>query len=157
MQKYLGVKEISAKPMNLGDYNKHKGWDIPADEDPAKEGFLVEYEGGYQSWTPKEPFDNSHRPIDEMTFGFAIEALKLGKKVARAGWNGKAMFVALQEGSSFPAEAARGGVAKKIADSGEDHVILLPHIDMKTATGEVCVGWLASQTDMLAEDWTIVE
>lgn len=33
----------------------------------------------------------------------------------------------------------------------------LPHIDMRTANGDVCVGWLASQTDMLAEDWVIVE
>lgn len=91
-----------------------------------------------------------------MNFGKAIEALKEGKKVAREGWNGKGMFLSLQTGSTFFAENARGGVAKKLAEAGENEITLLPHIDMKTATGEVCVGWLASQTDMLSEDWVIL-
>ncbi len=92
-----------------------------------------------------------------MDFGKAIEALKAGKKVARAGWNGKGMYLALQTGSTFLSENARGGVAKTLAEAGEEEITLLPHIDMKTATGEVCVGWLASQTDMLADDWSIVD
>lgn len=72
-----------------------------------------------------------------MNFGQAIEALKQGKKVARAGWNGKNMHLELQ----------RPDAHSKMT---------LPYIYMYTAQGDN-VPWLASQTDMLSEDWTVVE
>lgn len=62
-QYYLGVKRISAWPMNLGDYNKERGWTIPADEDPAKEGYMVQCPGGYLSWSPKEIFEDAYLPL----------------------------------------------------------------------------------------------
>lgn len=72
-----------------------------------------------------------------MNFGQAIETLKQGKKVARAGWNGKGMHLELQ----------RPDAHSKMT---------LPYIYMYTAQGDN-VPWLASQTDMLSEDWTTVE
>lgn len=72
-----------------------------------------------------------------MNFGQAIEALKSGKKVARKGWNGKNMHLELQR----PDEHSK---------------MTLPYIFMYTAQGDN-VPWLASQTDMLAEDWVTVE
>lgn len=92
-----------------------------------------------------------------MNFGQAIEALKQGKKVAREGWNGKGMFLAIQHGSTITKEQARGGVAKCLAESGIEEIKIGSHIDMKAADGSVVVGWLASQTDMLSEDWVIVD
>jgi len=92
-----------------------------------------------------------------MDFGQAIAALKAGKRVARAGWNGKGMWLALQAGSVITAEQARGGAALGRAQEGETQINILPHIDMRAADGSIVVGWLASQTDMLAEDWTEVE
>ena len=68
-----------------------------------------------------------------MDFGKAIEALKAGKKVARAGWNGKGMWLELQR----PTELSK---------------MTLPYIFMKTADDNL-VPWLASQTDVLCEDW----
>ena len=65
MKKYIGVKEIEAKPLNLGDYNKYRGWQIPANEDPARDGYLVKYPDGYESWSPKEVFDEAYRSSDE--------------------------------------------------------------------------------------------
>jgi len=95
-----------------------------------------------------------------MDFGDAIRAMKDGKKVARAGWNGKGMWVAYTPGGTFPKEFAKDGhAAKHRADeivAGEGWVVLLPHIDMRAADGSMVIGWLASQTDMLAEDWTVV-
>lgn len=93
-----------------------------------------------------------------MDFGEAIRAMKAGQKVARKGWNGKSMWVAYTPGSSFPAEHAKGGHAayyraNEVGFGGE--VKLLPHIDMRSADGSMVVGWLASQTDMLAEDWEV--
>ena len=72
-----------------------------------------------------------------MDFGKAIEALKAGKKVARAGWNGKGMWLELQR----PTELSK---------------MTLPYIFMKTADDNL-VPWLASQTDVLCEDWNVVE
>ena len=86
------------------------------------------------------------------SFGFAIEQLKLGNKVSRSGWNGKGMFIFLVEGSTFK-------VNRKpllgIYEEGTE-VTYQPHIDMKTADGRI-VPWLASQSDMLDNDWMIVE
>lgn len=91
-----------------------------------------------------------------MDFGKAIEALKEGKKVTREGWNGKGMYLAYQKGTMIPSEFAKGGVVQKLAEEGQDFITILPHIDMRTADGKVCIGWLASQADMLAEDWWIL-
>lgn len=100
---------------------------------------------------------------NEETFGFdrAINCIKNGLRVARTGWNGKGMWVALTPGSSFPAIHAKEGhaAAHRAAefDEGGCHINLLPHIDMRAADGSMVIGWLASQTDLLAEDWVIVE
>jgi len=88
-----------------------------------------------------------------MNFGAAIEALKLGSRVARAGWNGKGMWLVLDPGSIVH-ELREGSAYAKAGQRGP--IIINPHIDMKTATGEMQPGWLASQTDMLANDWQIV-
>lgn len=87
-----------------------------------------------------------------MNFGQAIEALKEGKRVSRAGWNGKGMFLFLVPGSTFIVNRAP---LLGIYPEGTQ-INYCPHIDMKTADDKV-VPWLASQTDVLAEDWDIVE
>lgn len=86
-----------------------------------------------------------------MTFGHALDALKAGQKVAREGWNGKGMFLFLVPGSQFQVNRAP---LLGIYPEGTT-INYHAHIDMKTAQDTV-VPWLASQTDVLAEDWTIV-
>jgi hypothetical protein len=95
-----------------------------------------------------------------MDFGEALKALKSGKRVARAGWNGKGMWLALScigtravHADNFWAPPNR---AYAYTLEG-DHANVLPCITMKTATGEILMGWLASQTDMLGEDWEILD
>ncbi len=96
-----------------------------------------------------------------MDFGDAIRAAKAGHKVAREGWNGKGMWVAYTPGSTFPyTQAKPGHAAKHRANELEGRlqdIVLLPHLDMRAADGSMVIGWLASQTDMLAEDWHILE
>ena len=91
-----------------------------------------------------------------MDFGQAIESLKKGKKVAREGWNGKGMWLVLVPGT--PTAVMREGSPYK--NAGVDQCEILPHIDMWTinASGRKAMlpGWLASQTDMLSEDWVEV-
>ncbi len=162
MKQHIGVKLINAKPMTRFEYNQFRGWELPADENGADEGFLVEYidggkantsdYAGYVSWSPKDIFERAYRPVDAMTFGLAVEALKAGKRVARAGWNGKGMFLFLVPGSTF--QVNRPPLLGIYPEGTE--INYCPHIDMKTADEKV-VPWLASQTDVLAEDWVIVE
>jgi hypothetical protein len=86
-----------------------------------------------------------------MDFGSAIAALKEGRRVAREGWNGKGMFLFLVAGSNFVVNRE-----PLLSIMGEGATVTYrPHIDMKDAEGKV-VPWLASQTDMLAEDWVEV-
>lgn len=86
-----------------------------------------------------------------MNFGQALEALKDGKKVSRDGWNGKGMFVFLVPGSEFKVNRPP---LLGIYTEGTD-IKYHAHIDMKTADDQI-VPWLASQTDVLAEDWGVV-
>ncbi len=89
-----------------------------------------------------------------MNFGQAIEALKAGDKVARAGWNGKNMFLYYVPANSYPASGNKLGTMAGIFP--DDMVPYGAYIAMKTAQDNV-VPWLASQTDVLAEDWQIVD
>jgi len=95
---------------------------------------------------------------EDLTFGAAIEALKAGLKVARKGWNGKGMWLILVTGSENIKPVAGTPYSKAGLTS---EIQILPHIDMYTtdSTGRRAMlpGWLASQTDMLSEDWVIIE
>ena len=86
-----------------------------------------------------------------MNFGQALEYMKDGLRVAREGWNGKGMFVFLVDSINFATKADLSSVMHLKGD------LTLPSIVMKTADDRFVVGWLASQTDMLAEDWMIVK
>ena len=57
MQKCIGVERFEARPMTCGDYNVYRGWKIPADENPADEGYLIKYSDGYEKWISKETFE----------------------------------------------------------------------------------------------------
>lgn len=67
MNTYIGVKLIEAKPMNLGEYNNYRGWDIPKDEDPEREGYLVKYSDDYSSWSPKDVFHSAYLKLEDPT------------------------------------------------------------------------------------------
>ena len=159
MKTYIGTKQIAAQAMTRAAYNDYRGWELPANENGEDAGYLVEYldggkandsrHAGYISWSPKEQFDNAYRETTGMSFGLAIEALKQGKRVARAGWNGKGMWLAMIQRASWQVDPAVNG-------TGAYSLNALPWIGMKTAD-EGFVPWLASQTDMLADDWQIVE
>ena len=169
MKRYIGVKEINAKPMTRQAYNHLRGWKLPVDENGADEGYLVEYiDGGkanhpdfegYISWSPADVFDRAYKPTNGMSFGLAIAALKNGQKVARRGWNGKGMWLVLVPGTPTVELRQNTPYAKALPE--HSHCEILPHIDMWTTNSEgrraMLCGWLASQTDMLSDDWEIIE
>lgn len=120
----------------------------------GREGYVVRYADGYESWSPKEAFEEAYRACDAMSFGLAIEALKKGHKVARRGWNGKSMFLYYVPAASYPAQ--RNTFGTMVGVFPDDMVPYCAYIAMKTAQDNV-VPWLASQTDMLSDDWEIVQ
>lgn len=167
MNRYIGTKIISARAMTRAEYNVYRGLELPADEDGIDAGYLVEYQDGgkpnddrhtgYISWSPADVFWRAYRPLDGMTFGQAIEALKAGERVARAGWNGKGMWLVLVPGTQN-ADLREGTPYRNALN--QESCEILPHIDMWTVNAggrrAMLPGWVASQTDMLAEDWAIV-
>lgn len=136
MKQYIGTKIIFAEPQS---------------KDGA-EGYAVVYADGYKSWSPKDAFEAAYRECDGVTFGLAVELLKMGYKVARKGWNGKGMFLFLVPGSTF--QVSRPPLLGIYPEGTE--INYCPHVDMRTADGKI-VPWLASQTDVLADDWEIIE
>lgn len=159
MSKFIGVKMVEAVPMTAGQA-ANKGYRTPVAEkysDLEAEGYEITYSDGYKSWCPKNVFEEANRPIDNMTFGFAIEALKKGFKVARKGWNGKGMYLWLKPAITIKSDWCKDPMLKEIVDANGGEVEALGTICMKTADNKILTGWLASQTDVLSEDWIIVE
>lgn len=93
---------------------------------------------------------------ENLTFGQAIHFLKIGRRVSRAGWNGKGMYLWLLPAAKVKAEWCREAHLKAVAEANGGEIEALGSIRMMTADRKVLTGWLASQTDILAEDWTVL-
>ena len=165
MKQYIGTKVVHAAPAfkvtGLNKACKVANQVLTADQikeceangwhfTDKMEGYTVRYADGYESWSPKAAFDEAYRLTDAMNFGLAIEAAKMGKKIARAGWNGKDMYVFLAYEADFVTDA-------DISEFDQLEVEVGDMLIMKTAQNTFQPGWLASQADMLADDWYIVE
>ena len=150
MQTYIGTKIVMAEPaVNVG--GKIITGPVVQVEDldaTVREGYKVVYPDGYESWSPKEVFEEAYRPTNGLNFGLALEAAKKGKRIARAGWNGKDQWVELGKNFSYH-EASGLCVATHHCDIGSQALVFC-------GTRGRQVGWLASQADMLAEDWVVI-
>lgn len=143
---YIGTKMIDARP----------GFDPKGDG--TQEGYDVWYtnpDGSeYKSWSPKDVFEASYRMVTGMSFGMAIEALKLGLRVGRDGWNGKGMFLLLVDTDYY---SLMGSSSNEFTEDKIDNTVKTDKfIGMYTAGNTFQPGWLASQADLLANDWCIV-
>ncbi len=150
MEKFIGTKIIEAEPAYRVDGKtvQPTTWPVPAGAQ-AEEGYAVRYPDGYMSWSPKDVFEEAYRRTDNLTFGLAIEAAKKGKRIARKGWNGKNQYVELAKAISY--EGPDGAVVNA------EHSAIGNQALAFVGTSGVQMGWLASQADMLADDWVIVE
>jgi hypothetical protein len=97
-----------------------------------------------------------HAEDQKLTFGEAIVALRSGKRVSRKGWNGKDMFLWLKEEVMILSQCCSDPILKEVCETNGGAVVALPTICMKTADNKVLTGWLASQTDMLSNDWFVL-
>lgn len=124
----------------------------------ALEGYHMAAERLNQAVLDDAQLDMAKR--HNLKFGEAIEHLKAGGKVARAGWNGKGMWVSLSGHDTstryVDCEHFWSDNNAQFAQANGGSAEVLPCFTMKTADNKILMGWLASQTDTLAEDWEIV-
>ena len=150
MKQYIGTKIIQAEPAYRVDGKVFVKANIVPSGVHIEDGYKVVYPDGYESWSPKDVFEAAYRATDGMNFGLAIEAAKIGKKIARAGWNGKNQYVELGHDFSYTAPGDIPVRPVQHLDIGSQALVFV-------GTRGRQVGWLASQADMLADDWMIVE
>lgn len=156
MEKFIGTKIIEAEPAYRVDGKtvQPTTWPVP-EGSKAEEGYAVRYPDGYMSWSPKDVFEEAYRRTDNLTFGLAIEAAKKGAKITRLGWNGKGMWVVYRTGypEGIPCNE---NTAKAVGIPEGSLFKVRPYLQMKCVDGSFQM-WLASQSDILADDWAIVE
>ena len=150
MKTYIGTKIIEAAPaIRMGGKVYDANETIPRSMKLVEEGYKVRYQDGYESFSPKAVFEEAYRPIDGMNFGLAIEAMKKGKTCRRAGWNGTNQHIELASAISYT--SPEGVIVNAEHDAIGNKAIAF------CGTSGIQMGWLASQADMLADDWEIVE
>ena len=118
MQTYIGTKIIKAMPQSVNN----------------NEGYAVEYEGGYKSWSPKDTFENAYRKTTGVNYGLAIEAMKMGMKARLKHWS-KEVFICIQ----FPDEHSK---------------MTAPYFYVTSRYG--LVPWNATQIEQMSDEWEIV-
>lgn len=92
-----------------------------------------------------------------MDFSSALWAMEDGARVARAGWNGKGMWICKANGvEANPTANFWNKHTRKFAEQNGGSAKVLPYFIMKTADGAILMGWLASQSDLCADDWEVV-
>lgn len=133
MKQYIGTKLVEAEPAVRNE----------------QDGYKVRYADGYESWSPKDVFEEAYRLIDGMNFGLAIEAVRKGHKARRRGWNGKNQHIELASAISY--RLPDGAIVNVEHDDIGNQAIAF------CGTSGVQIGWLASQADMLADDWELVQ
>lgn len=158
MKQYIGVKMVQAEPAYRYWLETGQMVFVAHDEDKPRivekatacdDGYKIRYPDGYVSWSPKDVFEEAYRQADAMNFGLALEAAKQGERVARKGWNGKNQYVEIATCISYKNSA--GEIVNV------DHCNIGNKALAFVGTSGVQIGWLASQADMLADDWYIVK
>lgn len=149
MKQYIGTKIIEAEKafrvdgkVITRDYREVLGGIH------VERGYKVRYADGYESFSPQEVFEEAYRETSGMNFGLALEAAKKGARIARAGWNGKGQYVELACCISYLTTSGLHVNANHDAIGNKALAFV--------GTSGVQLGWLASQADMLADDWMIV-
>lgn len=155
MKQYIGTKVVQAEPA----YKCKDGTIITEAGNLPPEGcqfgYKVVYPDGYESFSPRYAFEEAYRPTNGMTFGLALEALKNGSKVARAGWNGKGMFVVFQKGYPQGINCNKQTAEAWSLNEG-DLFRCEPYLQIRMANGSHSM-WVPSINDCLAEDWHVVK
>lgn len=159
--KYIRSHIVEAEPCTLGEWEAKTGkkWN-EADRPRSDEGYKCDYPDGYSGWCPKAEFEKVSSPVENMTFGQAIDACRYrGAKIQRVNWNGEGQFVVYQDCATlFPlTPEQRKEASPEPMLEATSACFVFHFVNRKTGETGIQVGWLASQADMAANDWRIVE
>lgn len=155
LQTYIGIKTIDATPMTVGDYNKLREWQLPDNEDPNKEGYLVTYPDGHVSWSPKQTFEDAYRMSGNLSYAMALHLIQTqshkGIVMYRSGWNGANMHVVEIDGDTLAQ-----GIHRNYGDPSnpENNAEVSNALFLKNAQGKL-FPWFPSQGDTNANDWCV--
>jgi hypothetical protein len=149
----LDVEEPGYAPIEVSHH------DYVLKHSPRIGGYYVIYKDGYQSFSPAKAFEDGYTPVVSVvpalytpTFQGALAALKDGRRVARAGWNGKGMFAYMVPPAAYPVQT---GAAK--AHFGEGSLVPYNAYFALKGVDETVSTWVPSVSDLLAEDWHVIE
>ena len=148
---YIRMTIVDAVEMTRREYCESRGWAIPANEDPNEIVVQVTYPDGYVSMCPLAKFRECSVSVPEgcTTFGYAIsECLYHGKRIKRSGWNGIDQYVEHKMCEVTYPETSTIIPSYSFIFHGKNRI---------TGETNVQVGWLASQADMAACDWVILD
>ena len=156
-QKYIRSHIVEAEPCTLGEWEAKTGkkWN-EADRPRTDEGYKCDYPDGYSGWCPKAEFEKVSSPVENMTFGQAIDACRYrGAKIQRVNWNGEGQFVRFENVLVSPSGEFAAGREEPVQYNSLCFVFHF--VNRKTGETGLQVGWLASQADMAASDWRVIE
>jgi len=125
LRRYIGVKIVEAWPEDK----------VCDGDNVSSAGYAVKYSDGFQSWCPKQQFEEANRPCDAMTFGHALEAMKQGQKVKLPSWADD-VFISVQT-------------------PDENSKMTAPYLYVTSRFG--CVPWKETMIELFSDDWQIVE
>ena len=154
--KYIRINYVDAEPMKFGEFKEKfptsggANQQRPNDDD----GYVITYRKGlpneYVSWCPQAEFEAVSTPINPecASFGMAIDACRYcGKKIKRIGWNGENQFVEYRECATLNQQGV----------DTHSHCFVFHYRNRMTGETGLQVGWLASQADLAANDWIILD
>ncbi len=150
---YVCMNVIEAVEISRKEYCETRGWIVPENENPDERVMMVTYADGYISMCPKDKFYAVSIECDEgrCTFGYAITECRYhGKRIKRAGWDGEDQYVefckcaTLMEGEDKELEI-------------NSFCFVFHSKNRHTGEAGIQLGWLASQMDMAANDWVVMD
>ena len=166
-----GGATIVPENENFGSFTVSE--EFMAKHNPSEGGYHVRYSDGYESWSPADAFEEGYTELKEAkeevlefvsengSFGQAIQALKQGKRVARTGWNGKGMFIFMQVPAAINEEvipkmqslpqAVKDEFSKRLGGIKYKNQLAMVYPD------NTVYGWVASPSDVLENDWCILD
>ena len=127
MKQYIGTKIIEAEPC--------KAWKDTKEHKAGEDGYKVRYADGYESWSPKDVFEEAYREASGVSFGLALEAMKKGKGARLPKWSEDVIIRA-----QFPDEHSK---------------MTAPYLYVESRFGRV--PWKENMIELFSDEWEIVE
>lgn len=135
MKQYIGTKIIEATPaIRKGGKVYDLTWPIPKSMESEELGYRVRYPDGYESWSPKDVFEEAYRPTEGVNFGLALEAMKKGMGARLPHWKPDVVIRA-----QYPDEHSK---------------MTAPYLYVESRFGRV--PWKETMIELFSDDWVIV-